>query len=92
MKKIVLIATALLLCVSSKAQNAVGSWSLQPKAGINLATMTNDDDAKIRVGLVAGNWNIRHHRCSQFQRVPSILSREPKLKLKVSTEPSRWTM
>lgn len=54
MKKIVLIATALLLCVSSKAQNAVGSWSLQPKAGINIATMTNDDDAKIRVGLVAG--------------------------------------
>ena len=52
MKKTILVATALLLCVSSKAQNAVGSWSLQPKAGI--ATMTNDDDAKIRVGLVAG--------------------------------------
>ena len=72
MKKIVLVATALLLGVSTNAQNAVGSWSLQPKAGINVATMTNDDDA--------------------FQRVPSILSREPKLKLKVSTEPSRWTM
>lgn len=54
MKKTFLVATALLLCVSSKAQNAVGSWSLQPKAGINVATMTNDDDAKIRVGLVAG--------------------------------------
>ena len=54
MKKTILVATALLLCVSSKAQNAVGSWSLQPKAGINVATMTNDDDAKIRVGLVAG--------------------------------------
>ena len=54
MKKIVLVATALLLGVSTNAQNAVGSWSLQPKAGINVATMTNDDDAKIRVGLVAG--------------------------------------
>jgi opacity protein-like surface antigen len=54
MKKTILVATALLLCLSSKAQNAVGSWSLQPKAGINVATMTNDDDAKIRVGLVAG--------------------------------------
>ena len=54
MKKTILVATALLLSVSTNAQNAVGSWSLQPKAGINLATMTNDDDAKIRVGLVAG--------------------------------------
>lgn len=54
MKKIVLAVTALLLSVCANAQNTVNNWSLQPKVGINLATMTNDDDAKIRVGLVAG--------------------------------------
>ena len=54
--KIALCAASIVCLFSSSAnaQNAVGSWSLQPKAGLNLATMTNDDDAKIRVGLVAG--------------------------------------
>lgn len=54
MKKTLLFATALLLSVSAYAQKAVGSWTIQPKAGINLATMTNDNDAKTRLGLVAG--------------------------------------
>ena len=54
MKRIIVVATTLLLSVCTKAQNEVGSWSLQPKAGINLATMTNDDDAKTRIGFVAG--------------------------------------
>ena len=51
------VAAASFVCLFSSyanAQNAIGSWSLQPKVGMNLATMTNDDDAKIRVGLVAG--------------------------------------
>ena len=54
MKKNIIVLTALLFSVCANAQNAIGSWSLQPKVGINLATMTNDDDAKTRIGLVAG--------------------------------------
>ncbi|MBR7031181.1 MAG: PorT family protein, partial [Prevotella sp.] len=54
MKRIMIAATFLLLSVCTNAQNAVGSWSLQPKAGINLATMTNDDEAKTRIAFVAG--------------------------------------
>lgn len=54
MKKIVLAVTTLLLSVYANAQNAVNNWSLQPKVGINLATMTNDDDAKMRVALAFG--------------------------------------
>ena len=54
MKRVMVVATTLLLSVSTNAQNPVGSWSLQPGAGINLATMTNDNDAKTRIGLVAG--------------------------------------
>lgn len=54
MKKIILAVTTLLLSVCASAQNAVNKWSLQPKVGINLATMTNDDDAKMRVTLALG--------------------------------------
>lgn len=54
MKKHFIALAALLFSISVNAQKAVGSWSFQPKAGINIATMTNDDDAKIRTGLVVG--------------------------------------
>lgn len=54
MRRKIIVLAALLLSVCANAQQAVGSWSIQPKAGINLATLTNDDDAKTRVGLVAG--------------------------------------
>ena len=54
MKKILFVVTTLLLSVCANAQNAVGELSFQPKVGINAATMTNDDDAKTRIGLVAG--------------------------------------
>ena len=54
MKKHFIALAALLFSISANAQKAVGSWSFQPKAGINIATMTNDDEAKTRIGLVAG--------------------------------------
>ena len=53
-KKVLLLSTALLLSICVNAQKAVGSWSLQPKAGINIASMTNSDGDKVRIGLVAG--------------------------------------
>ena len=36
------------------AQHEQGSLTLQPKVGLNLANLTNDTDAKMRVGLAAG--------------------------------------
>ena len=47
---VVLLATS--LCVF--AQNGVGQWSFMPKAGLNLATLTNDSEAKIRPALTVG--------------------------------------
>ena len=47
---VVLMSTS--LC--SFAQNGVGSWSFMPKVGLNLATMTNDADAKIRPAFTLG--------------------------------------
>ena len=54
MRKTLLVAATLLLSVCANAQMAVGSWTLQPKAGVNIATMTNAENGKVRLGLVAG--------------------------------------
>ena len=54
MRKMMLVAAAMLLSMGVKAQSEVGSWSFQPKLGINLATMTDDEGADTRVALVGG--------------------------------------
>jgi hypothetical protein len=54
MKKIMMIAAMMLLSVGAFAQNEVGQFTLKPMAGVNLATMTDTNDSKMRVGLAAG--------------------------------------
>lgn len=54
MKKIFLSAAIVLSCLSAKAQSEVGTITLQPKVGINLASMTDAEDSKMKVGLAAG--------------------------------------
>mgnify|MGYP004509337489 FL=1 len=53
MKKIILMAVMALASVSSFAQHAVGTFSIQPKVGLSLANVTKGD-GDIRVGAVAG--------------------------------------
>ena len=55
MKKMMMIAAMMIAAVSANAQNEVGQITLQPKAGINISTITGDyNDKKAKVGLVAG--------------------------------------
>lgn len=54
MKKIILLAAVLLSAVGMKAQHEPGSFTLQPKAGINIATITDTENNKWRVGFVGG--------------------------------------
>ena len=55
MKKLMMAAGLFLLGMgTSFAQNAVGTVTLQPKVGVNIATLTDDDDAKARIGFTAG--------------------------------------
>ena len=56
MKKIMMIAALMVATLSANAQNEVGQVTLQPKVGINIASMTGDTwvDKKAKVGLVAG--------------------------------------
>lgn len=54
MKKIMLMAVVLLSSVAASAQHAVGSITLQPKVGMNVANLTEFDNADSRIGLAAG--------------------------------------
>lgn len=54
MKKIMLMAVVLLSSVAASAQHAVGSFTLQPKVGMNVANLTELDNADSRIGLAAG--------------------------------------
>lgn len=51
------LASALMLLAASTAtfaQHAVGSFTLQPKVGINVASLTKSDNFDSRIGLAAG--------------------------------------
>lgn len=50
----ILAAAMMIVALGVKAQSNIGSWSILPKAGLNIATMTESDGADPRFGLVAG--------------------------------------
>lgn len=54
MKKVLTAAIMLICSATAFAQHAVGSFTLQPKVGINIATMTNFDQSDPRVDFVGG--------------------------------------
>lgn len=54
MKKIFLMAVLVLSSVATYAQHAVGSLTVQPRTGVNIANLTKSEGADSRIGLVAG--------------------------------------
>lgn len=48
------MAAVMLASVGAYAQHAVGSFTLQPKVGMNIANLTDADDADARIGFVGG--------------------------------------
>jgi len=54
MKKIMTLVVALACAATTFAQNPVGSIKVTPMVGVTVASMTNTDDSKSRIGLVAG--------------------------------------
>jgi predicted porin len=54
MKKIFLMAAVVLSSVSAFAQHEVGSVTLQPKVGMNIANVTKMDETDPRIGLAVG--------------------------------------
>ena len=41
MKKVMILAVMMVATLTASAQQAVGTWSVTPKVGMNLATVTN---------------------------------------------------
>lgn len=54
MKKLLLMAAVMLSSVGAFAQHAVGSFTLQPKVGLNIASLTKNDGGDPRYGVAAG--------------------------------------
>lgn len=54
MKKLFLIATALMLSVGAYAQHDAGTFTVQPKVGFNIANYNSSEDSDPRFGMAAG--------------------------------------
>ena len=54
MKKFLVIAAMVLASATSFAQQAAGSFSVTPKVGLNIASLTDNKDSDPRFGLAAG--------------------------------------
>lgn len=54
MKKFILLASVLVSSACALAQHEVGSLTIQPKAGLNIANYTNSGGSDPRYGLAAG--------------------------------------
>ena len=54
MKKVLVVAALMFSSVATFAQHAVGSFNLQPKVGVSIANLTDNNSSDARVGLVAG--------------------------------------
>lgn len=50
----ILIAAMAVSAVATFAQQPVGTWSVQPKVGLNIASLTDADDADPRYGVAVG--------------------------------------
>lgn len=54
MKKLFFSAAVLTCSLTAFAQSKEGTFSIQPKAGINISNLSNKDNAKVKVGFTAG--------------------------------------
>ena len=55
MKKIlVMVVAAMMATVGANAQHREGDFSIQPRVGVTFSTLTNTDDAKMKVNLTYG--------------------------------------
>lgn len=54
MKRLILIASIMMLAAGAYAQHEVGSVTFQPKVGMNISTFTDDNEADPRFAFVVG--------------------------------------
>ena len=54
MKKLFFAAAVLMCSLTAFAQTKEGTFNILPKAGINISTLSNKDNAKVKLGFTAG--------------------------------------
>ena len=54
MKKLFFAAAVLMCSLTAFAQSKEGTFNILPKAGINISTLSNKDNAEVKVGITAG--------------------------------------
>lgn len=54
MKKLFLLVAIMAMTVVAKAQHEEGDFTIQPRVGVTFATMTGEDDAKMKTNLTYG--------------------------------------
>lgn len=54
MKKLFLLVAIMAITVAAKAQHEEGDFTIQPRVGVTFATMTGEDDAKMKTNLTYG--------------------------------------
>lgn len=54
MKKLFFAAAVLMCSLTAFAQSKEGTFNILPKAGINITTLSNKDNAEVKVGITAG--------------------------------------
>ena len=54
MKKLFLLVAIMAMTVVAKAQHEEGDFTIQPRIGVTFATMTGEDDAKMKTNLTYG--------------------------------------
>ena len=66
MKKIlIMVLAAMMASVGANAQHREGDYSIQPRVGITLSTLTNSDDAKMKLNIAYGV-EFEHYVTDQF--------------------------
>ena len=66
MKKIlVMVVAAMMATVGANAQHREGEYSIQPRVGVTFSTLTNTDDAKMKLNLAYGV-EFEHYITEQF--------------------------
>ena len=53
-KVIVMVIAAMMAIVSANAQHREGEFSIQPRVGVTFSTLTDNDDAKMKINLTYG--------------------------------------
>ena len=73
MKKLfVMVVAAMMATVGANAQHREGDYSIQPRIGVTFSTLTNTDDAKMKLNLAYGV-EFEHYITEQFSVAGGLL-------------------